>query len=278
MPSARPESSSARPLLYARIAWLSAGVGTQESLAFARIREGANLAELGRLGPADASRYLRAQLALDKRRGRALVGQAALTARTTSEEEWLKAIGLGLVGKEWPDGRLLVTAVDAVGVSVSSRLTIAITRTLAAAALQPALLTPNGDGNGDALTVTFQLAVPATVRLRVLRDDEWVATPYTGALPAGPQTLGWNGAKRVGKTLDGSYTAVIDATDPIGTATVSLPFQLDAHPPVVKLAARPVRLWISVRVPIQLNGSTRLPPSHATAANTFPTCSPVGPA
>lgn len=88
-------------------------VGTQESLAFARIREGAQIAEVGRLGPADASRYLRAQLALDKRRGRALVGQAALTARTTSEEEWLKAIGLGLVGKEWPEGRLFVTAVDA---------------------------------------------------------------------------------------------------------------------------------------------------------------------
>jgi len=88
-------------------------VGTQESLAFARIREGAQIAEVGRLGPADATRYLRAQLALDKRRGRALVGQAALSARTTSEEEWLGAIGLGLVGKEWPAGRLLITAVDA---------------------------------------------------------------------------------------------------------------------------------------------------------------------
>ena len=140
-----------------------------------------------------------------------------------------------------PDGiyTIVVTAVDAVGVSVSSQLTIAVTRTLAAAALQPALLTPNGDGNGDALTVTFQLAVPATVRLRVLRDGKWVATPYTGTLAAGPQSLGWNGAKRVGRTLDGSYTAVIDATDAVGTATVSLPFLLDAHPPVVKLAARP---------------------------------------
>jgi len=88
-------------------------VGTQESLAFARIREGAQIAEIGRLGPADASRYLRAQMSLDKKRGRALVGQAALAARTTTEEEWLKAIGLGLVGKEWPDKRLFITAVDA---------------------------------------------------------------------------------------------------------------------------------------------------------------------
>jgi hypothetical protein len=160
-----------------------------------------------------------------------------------------------------PDGiyTIVVTAVDAVGVSVSSQLTIAVTRTLAVAALQPAVLTPNGDGNGDALTVTFQLAAPATVRLRVLREGKWVATPYTGSLPAGPQSLGWNGAKRAGKTLDGAYTAVLDATDAVGTATVSLPFVLDAHPPVIKLASRPLRLWVSeaATVTAKVNGSLR---------------------
>ena len=88
-------------------------VGTDEGNAFARIQEGAPLASYGRLGPSDAARYLRAQLNLDKRSGRALVGQSALTARTTTEEDWLQAIGLGLVGKPWPAGRLFVTAVDA---------------------------------------------------------------------------------------------------------------------------------------------------------------------
>jgi len=160
-----------------------------------------------------------------------------------------------------PDGiyTIVVTAVDPLGVSVASQLTIAITRTLVGAALEPAVLTPNGDGNGDALTVTFELVAPATVRLRVLRDGKWVATPYTGALGAGPQSIGWNGAKRTGKTLDGSYTVAVDATDAIGTATVSLPFLLDAHPPVVKLAARPVRLWVSEAaiVTVRVNGSLR---------------------
>ena len=88
-------------------------VGTDEGDAFARIREGAPLASYGRLGTSDAARYLRAQVNLDKRRGRALVGQAALSARTSTEEDWLKAIGLGLVGKPWPEGRLFITAVDA---------------------------------------------------------------------------------------------------------------------------------------------------------------------
>lgn len=88
-------------------------VGTDEGNAFARIQQGADLATFGRLGPSDAARYVRAQVHLDAREGRALVGRAALTAVTTSEEEWLEAIGLGLIGKAWPEGRLLITAVDA---------------------------------------------------------------------------------------------------------------------------------------------------------------------
>ena len=94
-------------------------VGTDEGNAFERIRQGAELSEFGRLGPADAARYVRAQVGLDASAGRALVGRAALSARTTSEDRWLAEIGLGLVGKEWPVGRLLVTAVDAeTGMSV----------------------------------------------------------------------------------------------------------------------------------------------------------------
>lgn len=88
-------------------------VGTDEGNAFDRIRQGGQLASVGRLGPVDAARYLRAQVSLDPSAGRALVGRAALTARTSSEDEWLAEVAVGLVGKPWPAGRLLVTAVDA---------------------------------------------------------------------------------------------------------------------------------------------------------------------
>lgn len=88
-------------------------VGTDESLAFARIRDGVPLDGHGRPGLGDATRYVRAQLSTDPRRGRALVGRAAIDATTPTEEQWLETIGLGLIGKEWPAQRLLVTAVDA---------------------------------------------------------------------------------------------------------------------------------------------------------------------
>ena len=149
-------------------------------------------------------------------------------ARWRPGEHTLAFDGLGQ-----PDGvyTVVLTAIDAAGVTVTGQLQIASRRTLVAPALKPAVFTPNGDGVADALAVTFQLAAPASVRLRVLRDGKWVATPSRARSPAGPQSLAWNGAKRVGKTPDGSYEAVLEATDAVGTATVSLPFLMDAHRP-----------------------------------------------
>ena len=71
----------------------------------------------------------------------------------------------------------------------------------------------------------------------MLREGVWVATLFSGLLAAGAQSIGWNGAKRVGIARDGSYTAVIEATDAIGTATVTLPFLKDARAPVIRLSA-----------------------------------------
>ena len=177
-------------------------------------------------------------------------------ARVGAGEHTLIFDGLGQ-----PDGvyTIVLTAIGAAGIPVTAQLQIAITRTLAAPALRPAVLTPNGDGVADALTVTFRLAAPATVRLRMLRDGKWVATPYTGELPAGPQSLAWNGSRASGRTPDGSYAAVLEVTDAVGTAVASLPFLLDAHPPVIRLASRPLRLWFSeaATLTIRVNGALR---------------------
>ena len=104
--------------------------------------------------------------------------------------------------------------------------------------------------------MTFQLAAPATVRLRVLRDGEWVATPFSGPLAAGPQTIGWDGSKRVGTAPDGSYTAVVEATDAVGTAA-DLAAVPQGHPRAGDQALRrPPRIWISeaATVTIRVNG------------------------
>ena len=142
--------------------------------------------------------------------------------------------------------------------------TIAITRTLGAAALAPAVFTPNGDGNGDALDGD----VPA----RGCRRRCACACCATASgsrrrspapLPAGPaeprlerRQAGRQAARRLvrgrrrgdrrGRHRDGRRC----------------PFLLDAHPPVVKLAARPPRLWVSeaATVTVRVNGAAASPP------------------
>ena len=151
--------------------------------------------------------------------------------------------GLGL-----PDGvvelRLLATATE--GRTATSSLQVAITHTLGRVALKRAVLSPNGDGHDDRLTVRFSLAGPANVRLRILREGRWTATPFSAPLQAGRQAIEWDGAKRVGKLREGAYVAVLEAADAVATARVTLPFLADWTPPRLSLVSLdPLQLRVS---------------------------------
>jgi len=139
-----------------------------------------------------------------------------------------------------------VTALADDGTEISAQVQLLVSRTLGSVSLAPASFSPNRDGRADKLTVRFVLAAPADVKIRVLRDGAWVATPFAGPLQAGAGLVDWDGAKRLGRLRDGSYTAVVEARDAIGTASVSLPFAADTTRPVVRvLPGRPLRLWLS---------------------------------
>jgi NTE family protein len=53
-----------------------------------------------------------ADASLDPHEARRRVGRLALDAPTGPEEPWVTAISAGLPGREWPPGRLLITAVN----------------------------------------------------------------------------------------------------------------------------------------------------------------------
>ena len=151
--------------------------------------------------------------------------------------------GLGL-----PDGvvelRMLATATE--GRTATSSIQVAITRTLGHVALKRAVLSPNGDGHDDRLTVRFSLAGPASVRLLILREGRWTATPFSSSLQSGRQVIYWDGAKRVGTLREGAYVAVLEAADAVGTARVTLPFLADWTPPKVSFVSLdPLRLRVS---------------------------------
>jgi hypothetical protein len=72
-----------------------------------------------------------------------------------------------------------------------------------------AVLTPNGDGRSDSLTVRWTLDAAADVTATVLdANDEEVATLLAASKPAGSYTLVWKGAA----LPDGQYRIVLDAS------------------------------------------------------------------
>ena len=80
-------------------------------------------------------------------------------------------------------------------------------------------------------------------------------------LGPGTQNVTWDGSKRIGTALDGAYVVTVEAVDAVGTATVELPFVLDATAPTVRVvSAAPPRIWVSeaATLDVRVNGARRV--------------------
>jgi flagellar hook assembly protein FlgD len=187
------------------------------------------------------------------------------TVAELEPKQWRRAGARSVVldGADLGDGRYLVhIAANATGGrSAAVDVPVTVTRTLGLITLAAAAITPNGDGRNDTLSLVVPLGAPATLTVRILRDGKWVATPFTGPAGPGSRTVTWDGSKRVGKALDGPYIASIEAVDAFGTATMELPFVLDATAPVVRVvSAVPPRIWVSeaATLEVRANGARRV--------------------
>ena len=132
---------------------------------------------------------------------------------------------------------------------------------------------PNRDGRADGIAFRFELAGPADVRLRILKEGKWVATLVGGPLEPGPQTVEWDGAKRFGRLLDGAYDAVVEATDAVATASVTLPFVSDTRRPRLRVTQRfPLRIWVSepARLTIRIGGRSLVYDARAAGVARIP--------
>jgi hypothetical protein len=168
-----------------------------------------------------------------------------------------------------PDGiftiELLATGTGGRQATASTQL--AVTRTLGDVRADRLAFSPNADGRADRIAFSFQLAAPAQVRLRILKQGKWVATPFSGPLEPGARQVEWDGAKRIGRLLDGSYDAVVEATDAFATSVVAVPFTADTRQPRVRIVQRhPLRLWLSEPARVTLRFGTRSLVHEALAA------------
>ena len=133
---------------------------------------------------------------------------------------------------------IALTATPAEGAPQTVSQPITIDRTLANFAVTPAF-SPAGNGPTKVLAATFQLVYPATGTLQILdAGGNPIATPFTGPLDAGPQTLTWSGAMPDGSTVaDGSYRAALVLDEPSGPVTHTLPFVADSTAPTLTLVS-----------------------------------------
>jgi flagellar hook assembly protein FlgD len=147
-----------------------------------------------------------------------------------------------------PDGiyHLEVVAAATGGRQAVASTQVAVTRTLGGVRAAPTAFSPNSDGRADRIGFRFELAGAADVRVRILKEGKWVATPFAGPLDQGVRTIQWDGTKRFGRLLDGAYEAVVEATDTVATARIAVPFNADTRQPSVRILRRaPLEVWVS---------------------------------
>jgi hypothetical protein len=85
------------------------------------------------------------------------------------------------------------------------------------------------------------------------------ATVFSGQLGPGTQNLSWDGTSNGVRLADGSYVAVVTATDPLGTVSLLVPFTIDTTPPAlaaVNGAALQFTLSEAATVTAVVNGQT----------------------
>ncbi len=203
------------------------------------------------------------------------VAELAAPAWRRAGEHTIAFDGLGL-----PDGlyevRLLARATG--GREATRSVTVAVSRTLGGVELRNAVVTPNGDGRSDRLGIRLVLNGPATVRVRVLREGRWVATPFTGVLAAGRRYLEWDATRQAGSLREGAFTAVVEATDAVATSRVALPFVADWTPPrIAVVSSVPPRIRVSeaARLDVRLNGIRRRLDVKAAGVVTLPGASRI---
>jgi hypothetical protein len=179
------------------------------------------------------------------------VDAGGVTVATVVDRMWTRAgtHSVTVDATSLPDGayNVLVRARTPAGLEVETVVPLRVSRTLGLVAVTPSLFSPNEDGRNDRLAVSFSLTVAADIRIRIVRDGRWVASPHSASYQPGAHSVEWNGARAAGRLRDGTYAAVVEATDAVvGTISAEAQFVSDTTAPQVRiLPARGIQIGVS---------------------------------
>lgn len=125
------------------------------------------------------------------------------------------------------NGKLLTHPAGGAEAKLSDALVLAYSGVYAAPPSAP-VLSPNGDGAGDAETLAFQLARPSTVVATLSGPSDTKITLANGPESPGAHTLTWDGASGAAPAPEGEWTFAVTATDDRSvTTTAERSFSLD---------------------------------------------------
>jgi hypothetical protein len=169
---------------------------------------------------------------------------------TVIDRVWTRAgkHAVAIDGAPFVDGAYTVTVTGrtAAGFEVTRSTAFTVSRSLGLVSATPELFSPNGDGRNDRLTLSFALTVPADVRVTILREGRWVATPVAASYAAGTHRFVWDGRRAAGSLRDGAYEALVQVDDQVTSASFAVPFASDTTAPRVRiLPGRPLRVGVS---------------------------------
>ena len=194
----------------------------------------------------------------------AVVDLAGAMVAELENRRWRRAGARSVTfdGADLPDGTYLVrvTAQATGGREAVAEIPVRISRAIGTVTLSSPFLTPNGDGVTDTVSVVVPLTSPSLVSIWVKRDGRLVATLFSGNAGPGEQTASWDGLKRLGRALDGTYTVSVEATDALGAAVVDVSLVVDTKAPAVRIVSdAPPRLQVSEAATLDLkaNGARR---------------------
>jgi hypothetical protein len=148
------------------------------------------------------------------------------------------------------DGRyaIVLSASDGVA-TVTAAIPLLVDRTVRGFLAAPPAASPNGDGVRDDLSFRFELVRPANVKLDVTRAGKTVAPVYAASLGGGAQSVSWSPTA----IADGTYVAVLTATNELGTVTHSVAFRIDRVAPRLRaLSFRTLRFSVSEAATVRL--------------------------
>src|SRR5205085_8640177 len=115
------------------------------------------------------------------------------------------------------------------------------------------------DGVGDTAALTVTLGRPLSVQILLEQSGAVVGAIFSGPLGAGVRSLGWNGTVNGAPVADGTYEAVVTASDPLGSIRLASPVTVDTTPPVLTpLDPAALRFQLSepARVTATVDGQT----------------------